>query len=538
MGRSIFTGSSMHKFKSRSAKNVIGLRLSGTLSRAEYQEIVPYLEEKIKEYGKIRLFIELDHWKGWGAYAVFNDIFFIVKHSFQIERVAFLLKSEGDKRSVLLARPFTPWSRDNTRYFGPEEGEAAWKWVGQGVLGAEDGEFDLKEALAVGEVKKKKVRYGPRQNVLIIGGGVAGMGLAALLEQRGFKPHVVEASSESVESDRILQVWPTAAGVLKSLRLYKKALKFSTKVSRYEVYNDKGEFLRSYDNSALEEEYGPVLLVPRGKLIKLFSKVISPGVLRVGVAATKLKEAEDAVKVTFSDGTKGVYDCVICADGLHSKMRELVLGLEPAKFAGMFGWHFSVKPDFEFEEWDRSYRGENACIKLCKIGDRVYGFACIKAEDLKVEGKGLDLLRASFKDFPEVVKRLVALVKESESVWSGGFYQQQTDVWAHGRIGFIGEAASSFLPAMMLSDSMVLESVVVLAEQLSCSDSKIVAKALKAYERHRSYRVMRVQEYFRCKEWEPFFQGKGLTEVIDFSKEFVPDEAYQSFWRWFLEEMF
>lgn len=528
----------MHKFKSRSAKNVIGLKLSGTLSRAEYHEIVPYLEEKIEEYGKIRLLIELDHWKGWGAYAAFNDIFFVIKHSFQIERVAFLLKSEADKRSVLLARPFTPWSRDNTRYFGPEEAEAAWKWVGQGILSSKgqvaDEEFDLKEK--DGEAKKKKIRYGPKQSVLIIGGGISGMTLAALLEQRGFKPHLVEARSEFTESDRLLQIWPSAAGVLKSLRLYKKILKAATKVSSYEIYNGKGEFLHNYDNSRLEEEYGPVLLVPRGKLIKIVNKAISSEVIRKGVAATKIKEVEEGVKVTFSDGTKVVYDCVICADGLHSKMRELVLGLQPPQYAGMFGWHFAVKGDFDFSEGVRSYRSENACIKLCRIKDRIYGFACVKAEELRDDNKHLDLLKTSFEDFPKIVKEVVDLVKESESMWTGGFYQPQTDVWAYGRIAFLGEAAYSFLPTTMLSDSMVLESVVVLAEQLSCSDSKLVAKAFRAYERHRSYRVTKVQEHFMSKEWEPFFQAKSLAQVEDFSKELVSEEAYQAFWKWYLEE--
>lgn len=518
---------------------MIGLKLSGTLSRAEYHEIVPYLEEKIKEYGKIRLLIELDHWKGWGAYAAFNDMFFVIKHNFQIERVAFLLKSEADKRAVLLARPFTPWSRDNTRYFGPEEVEAAWAWIGQGVLdpvsvGSADEEFDLADKKA----KKKKVRYGPRQHVLIVGGGASGMALAALLQQRGFEPSIVEARNESIESDRTLQIWPTAAGVLKSLRLYKKTLKASAVISSFEVHNSKGEFLHNYDNSRLEQEYGPILLIPRGKLIKIISKLIPSNLLRKGVAATKLKEVEEGVKVTFSDGTKGIYDCVICADGIDSKMRELVLGHQSPQFAGMIGWYFSVKPDFEFAEGVRSYRGENGYIRLSKIGDKIYGFACVKAQDLKDEGKRTHLLKSSFENYPEIVKKVVNLVQENDSMWHKGFYQLQSDICAQGRIAFLGEAAYGFLPTTMLADSMALESAVVLADQLSCSDSKLVAKAFKAYERQRLYRITGIQEHFIRKDLQPFFQAESLAKVTDFSKEMISEDDYQSFWKWFLEEAF
>lgn len=529
----------MHKFKSRSAKNVIGLKLSGTLSRSEYHEIVPYLEEKIKKYGKIRLLIELDHWEGWGAYAAFNDMFFVIKHNFQIERVAFLLKSEADKRAVLLARPFTPWSRDNTRYFGPEEAEAAWQWIGQGVLtpseeASSNDDFDLDDK----KPKTKKIHYGPKQSILIIGGGVSGLALAALLQQRGFEPTIVEARSEAPDNDRTLQIWPTAAGVLKSLRLYKKVLKASAVISSFDVYNSNGEFLQQYDNASLEAEYGPVLLVPRAKFIKIISKLISPKLLRKGVAATKLKEAEDAVKVTFSDGTKGVYDSVICADGINSKMRDLVLGAQPVQFADMLSWHFSVKADFEFPDGVRGYRGENSHIRLSKIGDKIYGFACIKTKDSKIDGNRIDLLKASFANYTPIVKKVVNLVQDTDAVWNEGFHQLQSDVCVQGRIAFLGEAAYGFLPTTMLSDSIALESAVILANQLSCSDSKLVSKAFKAYERNRLYRILGIQEHCKRKELQPFFQADSLAKVTDFSKGLISEEAYQSFWKWFLEEGF
>ena len=74
----------MYKIKQRSRKNIIGLKLSGKLTRASYGEIVPILEKKIEEYGKIRLLIELDHWEGWGPYAALKDIAFVFKNSFKI----------------------------------------------------------------------------------------------------------------------------------------------------------------------------------------------------------------------------------------------------------------------------------------------------------------------------------------------------------------------------------------------------------------------------------------------------------------------
>lgn len=526
----------MHKFKSRSAQNVIGLKLSGTLSRAEYHEIVPYLEEKIKEYGKIRLLIELDHWEGWGAYAAFNDMFFVLKNSFKIERVAFLLKSEADKRAVLLAKPFTPWSRDTTRYFGPEETEAAWMWVGEGITDftiPEDKDFDLTGK----EEKKKKVRYGPKQNVLIVGGGVSGMTLAALLQQRGFDPTLVEIRDESLECDRTLEIWPNASGVLKSLRLYKKTLKASNIVSAFDIYNSNGAYIHRYDNSQFEEGEGPILLVTRNKLIKIVNKLIIPKVIRKAATVTKLKEVQDGVKVTFSDGTKGAYDCVVCIDGLHSKMRELVFGVQPIHFSGMVGWFFSVKFDFDFPQGVIIYSGENGYIRLSKMDDKVYGFACVKSEDLKAKDKCLDLLKSSFQGYPMIVSQVIDLVEEGNLMWHEGLYPS-TESYVHGRIAFLEEAAFSFFPARILGDSMALEAAAVIAEQLSRSDSERVVGALNNYQ---SYRLRRNAETKKCcesKELQPLFYPESFEKKNDLLKETISDEAYRSFWKCFLGKAF
>ena len=58
-------------------------------------------------------------------------------------------------------------------------------------------------------------------------------------------------------------------------------------------------------------------------------------------------EADDAVRVTFTDGTVDSYDLVIGADGVHSAMRQLLLpGAPEPAYAGQVIWRLDVrKPD-------------------------------------------------------------------------------------------------------------------------------------------------------------------------------------------------
>lgn len=526
----------MHKFKSRSAKNVIGLKLSGTLSRAEYHEIVPYLEEKIKEYGKIRLLIELDHWEGWGAYAAFNDMFFVLKNSFKIERVAFLLKSEADKRAVLLAKPFTPWARDTTRYFGPEEAEAAWHWIGEGITDftiPSDEDFELKE-----KERKRKVRYGPKQNVLIIGGGISGNIVAALLQQRGFDFTLVNTPEDTLEEDRLIPIWPRAGNILKSIKLYKKVLKSCVIASYFDIYNEKGVFIHRYDNAPFEAQYGPLMVISRNKLIKIIHKSLSANVVRNGVTVTKLKENLEGVKVTFSDGKKEIYDSVICIDGLHSKMRELVFGIEPIPLKTKMGWFFVVKPSIDFPQGVITFCGKDACIRLCKIGEKLYGFAYVN-EDIpqgQMADKGLTLFKSFFKNYPEMVKTIIDLVEDNNIMWYNGLYQQP-DSYIEGRIAFLEESAHSFLPTDILGDTIIIEAATVLADQLSRSDSENVSKAIKKCEKYRLKSEGIEKQSSKQKELQLLFHPENFENIEEFSKEFISNKAYDAFWKSFMEEV-
>lgn len=133
----------MHHIRKLSSGNVIVMTLSGKLTHADYSEIVPFLAKFIKKYKKIRLLIELDNFEGWAASATLDDIVFIFRYGFHIERIAFLVHAKQDQLVVLLDRPFGRALGENVKYFHYKFREDAWLWITDGALAVVDKIFPI-----------------------------------------------------------------------------------------------------------------------------------------------------------------------------------------------------------------------------------------------------------------------------------------------------------------------------------------------------------------------------------------------------------
>src|SRR5215472_13430032 len=117
-------------------------------------------------------------------------------------------------------------------------------------------------------------RYGPELRVLIVGAGVTGLTLAALLEQRGFAPTIVERRTLHDDASCVLGLWPAGSRVLKGLGLFRAFLNTGLECARYTVANAAGQVLHSYSLEPLAERYGPLVNVFRPDLIALLRDAV------------------------------------------------------------------------------------------------------------------------------------------------------------------------------------------------------------------------------------------------------------------------
>lgn len=105
---------------------LIEVNLSGKLTADDYDKFVPLTEERIKQYGSIRLLVILNDFHGWDAGALWDDIKFDVKHFKDIERLAIVGESKWEKGMAVFCRPFTS---AEIKYFDHSEVESARQWI-------------------------------------------------------------------------------------------------------------------------------------------------------------------------------------------------------------------------------------------------------------------------------------------------------------------------------------------------------------------------------------------------------------------------
>lgn len=122
----------MFEILDRSTETCIGFKVSGKVSAADYEVLMPKLDEAIQAHGRINLVVVLEGFDGWAELeAAKADFKFGTTEYRSVERCAFVSDKEWFKWVVKLMDPFT--RRTDEKFFEPSKIEEAWAWaLGEG----------------------------------------------------------------------------------------------------------------------------------------------------------------------------------------------------------------------------------------------------------------------------------------------------------------------------------------------------------------------------------------------------------------------
>ncbi len=105
---------------------IVAIKLTGKLTKEDYEHVTPAVERLIKQHGKVRMLVQLHDFHGWTAGALWEDIKFDLKHFQDIERLALVGETAWERGMATFCKPFTTAT---VRYFDHTKAEQAEAWI-------------------------------------------------------------------------------------------------------------------------------------------------------------------------------------------------------------------------------------------------------------------------------------------------------------------------------------------------------------------------------------------------------------------------
>ncbi|MBL7187518.1 MAG: STAS/SEC14 domain-containing protein [Phycisphaerae bacterium] len=105
---------------------IVVIEATGKLTKQDYEQFVPKVEQHIKTFGKIRILFEMKDFHGWEGAALWQDLKFDIKHFRHIERLAMVGEKRWEKGMSVFCKPFTT---AKIRYFDASDTDKAYEWI-------------------------------------------------------------------------------------------------------------------------------------------------------------------------------------------------------------------------------------------------------------------------------------------------------------------------------------------------------------------------------------------------------------------------
>jgi 2-polyprenyl-6-methoxyphenol hydroxylase-like FAD-dependent oxidoreductase len=343
----------------------------------------------------------------------------------------------------------------------------------------------------------------PVRDVLVVGGGIAGLSAAIALGRRGMRTTVLELGDGANGASIIFQYRPVYA--LEELGILDEVVRQGSPVAAdgaqsTPVFDANGQ-RQSVPGAALGSDWAvPVAVsIYRPALSVIMSDAArdAGAELLIGHTYRSIEQHDDRVEVELTTGERRNFDLVVAADGINSGVRERLFpeaGMPVYTGSMSFRAMFFDAP----EHWHSGlHRGNGGVVRTTKLPGRLFYVATPNHMERRRVGQPeareimravLDAYRGS-KLFAEVSERLTEDVPVIVAPFEWIFVPPP---WHRGRVVLVGDSAHATAPTIGSAGGMALEDAVVLAQELSSADD--LEAGLTAYTARRQERTKLVVE--------------------------------------------
>ena len=343
--------------------------------------------------------------------------------------------------------------------------------------------------------------------IAVVGAGIAGLALAAALDQCGLGCVVFEQAVELTEAGAGVQIAPNASRLLCRLGLMARldAVAVRPEATEYRRWADDSLIGRSPLGDECDRRYGaPYYTIHRADLRDALASLVHREWCRLGRRLVSVGGSSGEAVLGFADGSSYSASLVAGADGIRSLIRGMFAEDRPV-FSGLGVYRGLVPaeamPELARKPVIRLWPGPGrhvVCYPVCS--GRMISFAATAphdrpdSESWTADGNS-DVLGRAFHGWNETVQRLI---KSAQAVSHWALYDREPlPRLATSRMVLVGDAAHPMLPFVAQGANQAIEDAAALATLLAKGGGGLSAEAAHQYETCRAARTARLQRQGR-----------------------------------------
>lgn len=349
-------------------------------------------------------------------------------------------------------------------------------------------------------------------SIAIVGAGIGGMAAAATLRLAGAKVDIYEQAGQFARVGAGIQMMPNSMKVLRRIGVERKLREMAFQpYSHLNRQWDTGEILRELPMP--ESLFGaPYLCMHRADLHDALAAALPAGLIHFNKKLAGLDQGGGQVRLRFADGSGAQADAVVGADGVHSVVRDIIIG-----------------PDAPIHKGRIAYRAVFSSARLNGTGigpsrtkwwgvDRhivIYYTTATRSELYFVtsvpepaewmtreswSAKGdVEELRKAYEGFHPDVRAVLEACPDCHK-WAI-LEREPLASWSEGRVVLLGDACHPMTPYMAQGGATAIEDAAILARCLEQFEGEDIEAAFALYEAHRKPRTSRIQTISSANTW-------------------------------------
>lgn len=347
------------------------------------------------------------------------------------------------------------------------------------------------------------------KKVIVVGGGIGGLTVAHALGRIGVVTRVIEIGDKSDRIGTGITLLGNALRALSELELVDAFLEGGQGWDTVSIHNAAGNVLSEQSSPRIWNPNRPAALgIMRPRLGQLLQDHAMKNGTKIDFNSTIVRIDQDdaGVTVQLSSGETDRADLLVAADGVYSKIRQMVFGEQfRPRYSGQGVWRYTI-PRPEAINGLALYRlPTGKTVGALPLSKELCYLFSVESTDTKLripQDQVCNYLRNLLGPFtaPELVAAAAMIGDDKHISYRPFDILMMPAPWHRGRVVLLGDSAHSLTPHMTSGGGMAIEDALVLCQELDRNDD--LEAALLSYCGRRERRVKRVYEtsFALCQE--------------------------------------